>query len=80
MSRTEDRQGFDDQVRLRLVEHDLDEADERFEAIAKEIARIAEHLAVEIASLRKVLTGLLIAFTTGAVMLALNVIVLRSGP
>jgi hypothetical protein len=79
VGRTDDRQSFGDDVRLRLVEHDLDRADERFEAIASEIARTAEHLAVEIAGLRKVLTGLLIAFTTGSVMLALNVIVLRSG-
>lgn len=79
VGRNEDRQGFADDVRLRLIEHDLDRADERFETIAAEISRTAEHLAIEIANLRKVLTGLLIAFTSGSVMLALNVIVLRSG-
>ena len=68
MGRTEDRAGFSDDVRLRLVEHDLDRIDDRI-----------DRLVAEIAGLRRVLTGILITLATGTVMLAVNVIVLRAG-
>ncbi|MFV0496082.1 hypothetical protein [Mycobacterium sp.] len=68
VGRTEDREGFDAAVRLRLVEQDLD----RHEA---EFAR----LVAEMAGLRRVLTGILITLATSTVLLAVNVVVLRAG-
>lgn len=61
MTRANDREGFDDGVRTTLLEGDVDKLEAKFEAIQKTGRRVAISL-----------TGTAIAFSTSAVMLALN--------
>lgn len=68
MGRTDDRAGFTDDVRLRLLEQDADRSDGQF-----------DRLVGELASLRKVMSGILAAVVTASILLAINVIVLRAG-
>jgi hypothetical protein len=68
MSRTANRAGFDTPVRLSLVEGDLDTLEEG-----------QEKLVAALEGIRKVLLGVLISVTTASILLAVNVLVLRSG-
>lgn len=61
VSRPLNRQDFDLPTRLRLLEVDADNADARMDQIVRELS-----------SFKKVLTGMLVTFTTATVMLAAN--------
>jgi len=62
--RTAERSTFPDPIRIQLLEQDADEADASWEA-----------LRVEIAALRQVLVGILVAVTTASILLAVNLVV-----
>jgi hypothetical protein len=64
VTRSADREGFDLPGRVRLIEGDLDKSDEFFGALRDEIHAV-----------RAILTGVLIAVTTTAIMLAVNLVV-----
>jgi hypothetical protein len=64
MGRTADRAGYDHQVRLSLVEKDIDQVEEGMSG-----------LRAEIAATRQVLIGILIAVTTASILLAVNLVV-----
>ncbi|RTL08434.1 MAG: hypothetical protein EKK62_07700 [Acidimicrobiia bacterium] len=66
MSRAEERKGFDTDVRVRLLESDLDDNETAIDALRKEIA-----------ATRQVLTGILVAVTVASIMLAINLVVAR---
>lgn len=59
MGRTVDRDGFTDEVRLRLVEKDLDENDTAVMGLTKSLNRLTV-----------VLVGAIISFSTSAALLA----------
>lgn len=79
MGRFDDRNGFDDAVRLRLIEQDLDRHDARFDGIAAKVDAFAAENRAESQAQRKIMTGILVSLATGAVMLAINIIVMRAG-
>lgn len=64
--RTQARYGFEIPVRVTLVENDLDEVDKQHDRLSDEIA-----------SVKKVLVGILVSLTTSAVLLAINLVVSR---
>lgn len=64
MNRTSTRLNFDLPVRVTLAESDLDDNDIRHDRLAEELA-----------SVKKVLVGILISLTTSAVFLAINLVV-----
>lgn len=65
MSRSVDRAGMNQPTRTRLLEVDVDE----LEALVKS----------ELAAMRKLMTGLLVAVTSASVLLAINVLVIGGG-
>lgn len=74
MSRTADRAPlYSDAQRIALAEKDLDETDDTFVALRSEIAGVRS----EIAALRQVLVGILVAVTTASILLAINLVVTR---
>ena len=68
MPRTADRDGFTAPTRIRLIETDLDHIDQRF-----------DDLDARVDGIKNVLTGLLIAIATSAVLLAVNLVVSGGG-
>ena len=66
-SRTAQRHGMTQPTRLSLVESDLDQFEEG-------MTKLEERLA----SMQKVLVGILISVTTASILLAVNVIVIGS--
>lgn len=63
MTRTQERKDFDSDVRTALLESDMDKDD-----------REKRQIRDELKSMSKVLTGILVAVATAAIMLAVNVI------
>lgn len=76
-ARAVQRRGFPPEVRLTMVEDDLDQVDVGLEALRKECREQAERMLAEARSSRQVLTGILVAITTACIMLAINVTVIR---
>ena len=83
MGRTEDRAGFTDDVRMRLVEQDLDRHGQQFDALLAELAKMRQDFATEMAALRKdstaeatalrrLFTGLLVTLAASAITFALT--------
>lgn len=66
MSRLEERKGFDEPVRITLLESDADKAEEGLEAFR-----------LELRGIRNVLVGLLLSIATAAVLLAINLAVVQ---
>lgn len=62
-SRTADRVDFTDGVRLRLLEQDADKTDAAMDSFATELA-----------SIRKILLGILVSVTTASILLVVNVL------
>ncbi len=71
MSRVLDRATFDERTRLQLIEGDMDRFDTALEAIRDEIK-----------GLTRVMTGILVAVATAAILLAVNIAIraLSTGP
>ena len=61
MSRAQDREGFQQPVRLRLIETDIDSLESMLDDLRKELK-----------SMRAVMVGILISVATAAILLALN--------
>lgn len=76
-ARAVQRRGFPPEVRLTMVEDDLDQVDVGLEALRKECREQAEKMLAESRSSRQLLTGILVAITTACIMLAINVTVIR---
>jgi hypothetical protein len=70
MGRTAARKGFEQGVRLQLVEEDVDDLED-------EIAQAVDKLSAELAKIKGVLLGMLISVTTAALLLAVNLVVAR---
>lgn len=68
MSRSAARSGFDQGVRLQLVEEDVDDLED-------ELAKAIDKLSGELAKIKGVLLGMLISVTTAAILLAVNLVV-----
>lgn len=64
-SRHAERQGFDTETRLRLIEGDLDTQDETLAKILNRMERS-----------NQLLTGLLISVTTASILMLINVLAL----
>ena len=64
MSRAESWQRFDQETTLRLVVSDLDKQEERFDRLEARLAKI-----------NTTLVGILISLATGAMLLAVNIVV-----
>ena len=64
MSRSDKRRDMSDEVRIRLLESDMDDMEEA-----------AHRLELAIDGVRKVLVGILISVTTASVLLALNLMI-----
>ena len=77
MGRTADRAEFPDQVRIRLLEGDADECDTSVDKLRADFNASAADLRSDMAALRQVLTGILVAVTVASIMLALNLVVSR---
>lgn len=67
-SRVLERDGFDDLVRLRLLEGDLD-------SMSSTLDKAFAEFHAELEGMRKVLIGILISVTTAAILLAVNLVV-----
>ncbi len=68
MTRVTERKTFDSDTRITLVEGDLDRNDDE-----------KAMLAAKIDTLNRILVGILISVATASVLLAINVIVQRTG-
>ena len=75
MGRTADRSEFPDPVRLRLLEGDADECDTAVDKLRADLTKSAADLRSDMAALRQVLTGILVAVTVASIMLAINLVV-----
>lgn len=73
------RSRFEADVRLTLVEDDLDELDTGMDALRSEFRSDLKALREEIAATRQVLTGILIAIVVASVMLAINLAIAKIG-
>ena len=76
-ARAVQRREFPPEVRLTMVEDDLDRVDTGLEALRIECREQAERVLAEARSSRQVLTGILVAVATACIMLAVNVTVIR---
>ena len=78
MSRSEDRRGFSDDTRLRLMEGDLDRIErvirEEFDELRSEMKLGDSASGKEIHAVQRVLIGVLISLTTATFMLAVNLL------
>lgn len=68
MSRVTERKEFAEDVRITLLEGDADKSDEGLASVANEIR-----------SLRNAVVGLLIGIATGAVLVAVDIVVQTGG-
>lgn len=75
MGRTADRAEFPDPMRIRLLEKDADECDASVGRLRADLNDKAADLRNDMAALRQVLTGLLVAVTVASIMLAINLVV-----
>lgn len=74
MSRTAERAPlYTDAQRIAMLERDLDDTDGIHDGLRSEIAAVR----AEIAALRQVLVGILVAVTTASILLAINLAVTR---
>jgi len=83
-SRRDDRRGYDDPLRIDLLESDADHADHAIEALNQTVRtevgglRLDVHTEVgelrkQLVGLQRVLIGILVSITTAAVLLAVNI-------
>lgn len=77
MGRTQERSGFVPEVRIALLEKDADECDTSVDLLRADLNTSAADLRADMAALRQVLTGILVAVTVASIMLALNLVVSR---
>lgn len=79
VSRAVARRAFTPDVRLTLVEDDLDEIDAGVSGLRTELHDSIEDLRKEVAATRQVLTGILVAIVVASIMLAINLAVTKVG-
>ena len=77
MGRTADRGDLDLPVRIRMLEGDADAIEAGIAKLTEEIHEAREDARKEVAALRQVLIGILVAVTTASILLALNLVVPR---
>lgn len=75
MGRTADRAEFPDPMRIRLLEKDADECDISVDKLRADLNTSAADLRSDMAALRQVLVGILVAVTVASIMLAINLVV-----
>lgn len=63
VTRASDRAGFAEDVRIRLLESDMDQKDDQYEELRNEIK-----------GLQRVMVGMLISLATASILLALNIV------
>lgn len=69
MTRSDQRRGYEPDVRLSLLESDVDE-------LVGAVAKINTKIEEEMGNIRRLLVGLLVSVTTAALLLVINIFVI----
>lgn len=77
MSRSTERAVFTTEQRVVLLEQDASEAEAAVDQLRSELIQVAKDLRAEIAAVKQILTGMLVALATSALLLAANLLVGR---
>ena len=75
MPRREQRDGFDDPTRIKLLENDLDANDVMMQQGAQALRETVSEFRAELKAMRGLLIGILVSVTTAALLLAANMVV-----
>jgi len=75
MPRREQREGFDDSTRIKLLENDLDANDVTMQQGAQALRETVSEFRTELKAMRGLLIGILVSVTTAALLLAANMVV-----
>lgn len=68
MSRTTDRQGFDNEARLRLLESDMDKAENQYKELELEVRNGFKKQETR-------LNAILVTLATSAILIAINIVI-----
>lgn len=75
VGRIENRSGFELDVRIRLLESDLDSIDQTIEDLGARLDKSIDELGVRLDSIRKTLVGVMISSSTALLLLAINLVI-----
>jgi len=75
VSRSTERAVFTTEQRVVLLEQDASEAEAAVDQLRSELIQVAKDLRAEIAAVKQILTGMLVALATSALLLAANLLV-----
>lgn len=77
--RAQQRQGFDEAVRLRLLEDDADDAEAHGLALQRQVADDIKTIRDEVDGVKKLLVGILVSVATACILLVVNIVAITGG-